>query len=152
MKNDTDDGVESLADREAAPDKISVFFQHSVGRPEASVKSSRSNDPYRLNSKSGERDYDTFVVARRVPLIATNLPTDVLIKGVRSRNAHSRSSSIMSASVRAQSSALCARHCSPFHRPTVSCPRMNRDARLRVTNRKAALRLFIAATPLYLSS
>lgn len=44
MKNDTDDGVESLADREAAPDKISVFFQHSVGRPEASVKSSRSND------------------------------------------------------------------------------------------------------------
>lgn len=29
VKNDTDD-VESLLDREAAPDKISVFFQHLV--------------------------------------------------------------------------------------------------------------------------
>lgn len=52
----------------------------------------------------------------RVPLIAATLPTDVLIEGVRSRNsARSRSSSIMSASVRAQSSALCACHCSPCH-------------------------------------
>lgn len=114
MKNDTDDR-RNLCSIEAAPDKISVFFQHLV--PGASVKSSRSNDtPTGLsNSKSGERDYDTFVVAR-VPLIAATLPTDVLIEGVRSRNsARSRSSSIMSASVRAQSSALCACHCSPCH-------------------------------------
>lgn len=153
VKNDTDDGS-NLCSIER-PRQIKSRFSSNTWYPERSVKSSRSNDTPTGRTWKVEDGITirlSLLDESRVPLIAANLPTDVLIEGVRSRNAHTRSSSIMSASVRAQSSALCARHCSPFHRATVSCPRMNRDARLRVTNRKAILRLFIAATPLYLSS
>lgn len=147
MKNDTDDR-RNLCSIEAAPDKISVFFQHLV--PGASVKSSRSNDtPTGLsNSKSGERDYDTFVVARRVA--STINSRDSADRRLNRRCSFSKlcTLSIVFYYVSVCSRAVIRPLCLSLF--AVSCPRMNRDARLRVTNRKAILRLFIAATPLYL--
>lgn len=91
-------------------------------------------------------DYDTFVVARRVA------------SAINSRESADRRLNRRCFVLETHTLdrlLLCQRLFAPSHPPfvlvivrrsidrPVSCPRMNRDARLRVINRKAILRLFI---------
>lgn len=117
MKNDTDDRRIFARSR---PRQIKSRFSSNTWYLERRLSRAEATTPLQVFRTRRVEDAITIRLSlldeSRVPLIAATLPTDVLIEGVRSRNsARSRSSSIMSASVRAQSSALCACHCSPCH-------------------------------------
>lgn len=108
-------------------DKISVFSE-DISIPGAPGKKQR-HPRWTLEVKNRDRagiGRGESVVIRlslfdesRVPLIAA-IPVDRRLNrrcSFLKRTLSNTASSIMSASLRAQSSALCACHCSPFHRP-----------------------------------